>query len=220
MNNIQIIQGDFEKKLVLPIAEGLKAGFPSPAEDYSHETLDFNRDLIRNPEATFYGKVEGDSMIEAGINDGDIAVIDRSVEPQDGDVVVGYINDEFTIIPYCNAMPPHHSQFLLHPLVPFLVAYYLCIPVLGSRLGHHKQPAPLVPMPEAPVHKDACPVFPQHYVRFPRQSRMVKPISKATSPQEFPHQHFRLRVLALYRSHAPWFRSQFVHKWGVVVFLI
>ena len=60
MANIQIIQGDFKKKLKLPIAEGLKAGFPSPAEDYSHETLDFNRDLIRNPEATFYGKVEGD----------------------------------------------------------------------------------------------------------------------------------------------------------------
>lgn len=49
MANIQIIQGDFKKKLKLPIAEGLKAGFPSPAEDYSHETLDFNRDLIRNP---------------------------------------------------------------------------------------------------------------------------------------------------------------------------
>ncbi len=47
MNNIQIIQGNFEKKLDLPIVEGLKAGFPSPAEDYSHETLDFNRDLIR-----------------------------------------------------------------------------------------------------------------------------------------------------------------------------
>lgn len=62
MNNIQIIQGNFEKKLDLPIAEGLKAGFQSPAEDYSHETLDFNRDLIRNPEATFYGKVERDRV--------------------------------------------------------------------------------------------------------------------------------------------------------------
>ena len=97
MANIQIIQGDFEQKLKLQFAPGIKAGFPSPADDYSHETLDFNRDLIRNPEATFYGKVEGDSMIEAGINDGDIAVIDRSVEAQDGDIVVGYINDEFTI---------------------------------------------------------------------------------------------------------------------------
>ena len=116
--------------------------------------------------------------------------------------------------PYRNAMPPHACQFLLHPLVPLLVAYYLCMPVLGSRLRHHEQPAPLMPMPEAPVHKDARPVFPQHYVRFPRQSRMVKPISKATTPQEFPHQHFRLRILSLYRSHAPvpLFRSQFVHS--------
>ena len=71
MTNIQIIQGDFEKKLKLQFAPGIRAGFPSPAEDYNHDTLDFNRDLIRNPEATFYGKVEGDSMIEAGINDGD-----------------------------------------------------------------------------------------------------------------------------------------------------
>ena len=77
MANIQIIQGDFEKKLKLQFAPGIRAGFPSPAEDYTHETLDFNRDLIRNPEATFCGKVEGDSMIEAGINDVDIAVIDR-----------------------------------------------------------------------------------------------------------------------------------------------
>mgnify|MGYP002623171405 CR=1 FL=1 len=97
MANIQIIQGDFERKLKLQFAPGIKAGFPSPADDYSHETLDFNRDLIRNPEATFYGKVEGDSMIEAGISGGDIAVIDRSVEPQDGDIIVAYINDEFTI---------------------------------------------------------------------------------------------------------------------------
>ena len=97
MADIKIFQGDFGKKLKLPIAEGLKAGFPSPAEDYSHETLDFNRDLIRNPEATFYGKVEGDSMIEAGICNNDIAVIDRSLEPRDGDVVVGYLNGEFTI---------------------------------------------------------------------------------------------------------------------------
>ena len=56
MSSIRVIQGDFEKKLKLQFAPGIKAGFPSPAEDYSHETLDFNRDLIRNPEATFYGK--------------------------------------------------------------------------------------------------------------------------------------------------------------------
>ena len=97
MASIQIQKGDFEKRLNLQFAPAIKAGFPSPAEDYIHETLDFNRDLIHNPEATFYGKVEGDSMIEAGICDGDIAVIDRSIEPKDGDVVVGYIDGEFTI---------------------------------------------------------------------------------------------------------------------------
>ena len=97
MPNIQILPSEFNKRLKLHYAQAIKAGFPSPAEDYSHETLDFNRDLIRNPEATFYGKVDGDSMIEAGINDGDIAVIDRSIEAEDGDIVVGYINDEFTI---------------------------------------------------------------------------------------------------------------------------
>ena len=97
MSNIKIIQGDFNKELKLPIAEGLKAGFPSQVADYSHETLAYNRDLIHNPESTFYGKVEGDSMIEAGICNNDIAVIDRSIEPRDGDVVVGYVNGEFTI---------------------------------------------------------------------------------------------------------------------------
>ncbi len=97
MANIKIIKGDFEEQLNLQFAPGIKAGFPSPAQDYMHDSLDFNRDLIRNPESTFYGRVEGDSMIEAGICDGDIAVIDRSIEAQDGDVIVAYVNEEFTI---------------------------------------------------------------------------------------------------------------------------
>lgn len=97
MANIKIIQGNFEKKLKLQLAPSIMAGFPSPADDYQHDSLDFNHDLIRHPEATFYGKVEGDSMIDAGICDGDIAVIDRSLEPRHGDVIVGYINREFTI---------------------------------------------------------------------------------------------------------------------------
>ena len=97
MANIKLIKGEFKEKLDLLFAPGVKAGFPSPAEDYLHESLDFNRDLIRHPEATFYGRVAGDSMQDAGICEGDIAVIDRSVEPQDGDVIVAYINGEFTI---------------------------------------------------------------------------------------------------------------------------
>lgn len=94
---MKLFKGEFNKKLDLLIAPQIKAGFPSPAADYLQESLDFNRDLIKHPEATFYGRVDGDSMIDAGICDGDIAVIDRSVEPINGDVVVGYVNGEFTI---------------------------------------------------------------------------------------------------------------------------
>ncbi|MBO4498818.1 MAG: translesion error-prone DNA polymerase V autoproteolytic subunit [Bacteroidaceae bacterium] len=97
MSNIQIIDGEFGKRLKLHLAPSIKAGFPSPADDYLHDSIDFNRDLIKNPESTFYGRVDGDSMADAGILDGDIAVIDRSIEPADGDIVVGYVNEEFTI---------------------------------------------------------------------------------------------------------------------------
>ena len=97
MSKVHLIKGDFKEKLDLLFAPGVKAGFPSPAGDYLHESLDFNRDLIKHPEATFYGRVDGDSMEEAGICHGDIAVIDRSLEPRNGDVIVAYINNEFTI---------------------------------------------------------------------------------------------------------------------------
>ena len=97
MSELQILKGEFEEKLDLLLAPGIKAGFPSPAGDYLHESLDFNRDLIRHPEATFYGKVYGDSMEEAGICEGDIVVIDRALEPRQGDVVVGFVNRDFTI---------------------------------------------------------------------------------------------------------------------------
>lgn len=97
MSGMKIYKGEFGKQLELLLAPQIKAGFPSPAQDYMRESLDFNRDFIRHPEATFYGRVDGDSMEDAGIDDGDIAVIDRSLEAQDGDIVVGYVNGEFTI---------------------------------------------------------------------------------------------------------------------------
>lgn len=94
---MQIIKGNFSQQLDLQFSPAIKAGFPSPADDYAQESLDFNRDMIRNPDATFYGRVSGDSMVGAGISDGDIAVIDRSVEAADGDIIVAYVNNEFTI---------------------------------------------------------------------------------------------------------------------------
>ena len=97
MTKLTLLKGDIASKLALSLAPTIKAGFPSPAEDYLHDSLDFNHDLIKNPEATFYGRVSGDSMIQAGICDGDIAVIDRSLQPIDGDIIVAYVNGEFTI---------------------------------------------------------------------------------------------------------------------------
>lgn len=97
MGKIKIVKGEFAKQLSLQIAPAIKAGFPSPAEDYLQDRIDFNRDLIKHPEATFYGRVSGDSMIGVGIYDGDIAVIDRAEEPKDKDIVVAYVNGEFTL---------------------------------------------------------------------------------------------------------------------------
>ena len=94
---MKIIRGEFKEKLDLLFATSIKAGYPNSADDYMHERLDFNRDIIKHPEATFYGRVEGDSMIDLAIEEGDIAVIDRSIEPEHGDIVVSYIDGEFNI---------------------------------------------------------------------------------------------------------------------------
>lgn len=95
---LEIFSGDFGTSLSMPYADtGIRAGFPSPAQDYMDRTLDFNRELIEHPSATFYARVCGQSMIEAGIDEGDIIVIDRSLDPQHNDIVVAYINGEFSM---------------------------------------------------------------------------------------------------------------------------
>ena len=114
---MKLIKGTFDEKLDLQFAPSIMAGFPSPAEDYLNDSLDFNRDLIRHPEATFYGRVEGDSMIEAGICNGDIAVIDRSLEPQHGDVIVAYIDREFTV-KFLDLTHRHEGYIELKPANP------------------------------------------------------------------------------------------------------
>ncbi|HEX8473334.1 MAG TPA: translesion error-prone DNA polymerase V autoproteolytic subunit [Pyrinomonadaceae bacterium] len=75
----------------------VSAGFPSPAEDYIEGRLDLNKHLIKHPVATFYVRVAGDSMIDAGIHPGSILVVDRAVEADDGDIVIARINDELCV---------------------------------------------------------------------------------------------------------------------------
>lgn len=76
---------------------GIHAGFPSPADDYMTQAIDLNKELVRHPAATFFGRVVGDSMIDAGVEEGDILVIDKSLEPQDGDMAVCFVDGEFTL---------------------------------------------------------------------------------------------------------------------------
>lgn len=73
------------------------AGFPSPAADYEEGKLDLNRHLIKNPAATFFVRVTGDSMLKAGIHNGDLLVVDRSIEPKDKHVVIAVVNGELTV---------------------------------------------------------------------------------------------------------------------------
>ena len=118
IENIKLLKGEWLSRLSLALAPNIKAGFPSPADDYLRDSLDFNRDLIKNPEATFYGRVSGDSMRDAGINEGDIAVIDRSLQPTDGDVIVAYVNEEFTI-KYLDLTHKEEGYIELHPANPY-----------------------------------------------------------------------------------------------------
>lgn len=98
MNEIQILTADVGESVLLPYyPEGVRAGFPSPATDYEEESIDLNRELIRHRDATFFARVKGESMIDAGYQPGDLLVVDRSLEPQQGDVVVAYVDGGFTI---------------------------------------------------------------------------------------------------------------------------
>lgn len=98
--NDKISVGSIEisTSLPLPLADaGIRAGFPSPAQDYMDIAIDLNQELVRHPSTTFYGRVKGDSMEDAHVFDGDILVIDKSLEPQNNDMAVCYLDGEFTL---------------------------------------------------------------------------------------------------------------------------
>jgi len=89
---------NFESEIKIPfVNQGVSAGFPSPALDFLETAIDLNEELIENPKTTFYIKVEGHSMIDAGINDKDILIVDRTLEPSDKKIAVCFIDGEFTV---------------------------------------------------------------------------------------------------------------------------
>lgn len=94
----EILFPDFLSKQSLNLfASQIPAGFPSPAEDFLEKRLDLNEYLIKNKSATFLIRVHGNSMINAGIFDGDILVVDRSIQPASGKIILGVLNGEFTV---------------------------------------------------------------------------------------------------------------------------
>ncbi|WP_353148471.1 translesion error-prone DNA polymerase V autoproteolytic subunit [Flavobacterium sp.] len=87
-----------ESNIEMPyISSGIKAGFPSPAADFDGTRVSIDQIVVKNALATFYAKANGNSMTGAGIDDGDILVIDKSIEPQDGKIAVCFIDGEFTV---------------------------------------------------------------------------------------------------------------------------
>jgi DNA polymerase V len=84
-------------ELELPLVEsGISAGFPSPAADFLDAIIDLNKYLIKNPSTTFVAFTDGNSLIGAGINNKDLLIIDKSLEPTDGKIAVCIIDGEFT----------------------------------------------------------------------------------------------------------------------------
>ena len=79
------------------ISGSVVAGFPSPAEQYQEPPLDLNELLVKRPAATFFVRVQGDSMIGEGIHDGDLLVVDRSLRPASGDVIIACVDGDFTV---------------------------------------------------------------------------------------------------------------------------
>ncbi len=96
-NELDIFSVNIETELNLPFVDsGISAGFPSPALDFVDVSIDLNKHLIKHPSATFYGRVKGESLKNAGINNNDLLIIDRSLEPTNNKIAVCFIDGEFT----------------------------------------------------------------------------------------------------------------------------
>lgn len=96
---LELYKSDTDSYVPLPLAEqGIHAGFPSPAQDYLELSIDLNEELIKNPPSTFFGRVVGDCLRDAGVDEGDIVIIDKSLlPPKNGDMVVAFLDGEFTL---------------------------------------------------------------------------------------------------------------------------
>ena len=86
-----------ESFLSMPYIGRISCGFPSPADDHLDEAIDLNREYIKNKSSTYFGRVSGDSMIDAGLENGDLLIIDKSLKPKDGNIAVCFLDGDFTV---------------------------------------------------------------------------------------------------------------------------
>lgn len=91
------VQPDSPRRRYSYFSCGVSAGFPSPAGDYIQKTLDLNELLVQHPASTFFVRVKGTSMTDAGLNDGDLLIIDRSLQARHRDIVLAILNGDFTV---------------------------------------------------------------------------------------------------------------------------
>lgn len=95
---LDIFSASIETKLKRPLADqGISAGFPSPAQDFIDLSIDLNKEFIKHPSSTFFGRVKGNSMKDAGIDNGDLLIVDKSLRPIDGKIAVCFVDGEFTV---------------------------------------------------------------------------------------------------------------------------
>ena len=129
--------------LLTPLyATKVQAGFPSPADDYMDRSLDLNEHLIKHPAATFYCEVSGESMTEVGIFNGDLLIVDRSLKPRHGDVILAALHGELTckmldmhnqrLLPANSKFPPipihEGSDFMIEGVVTNSIRKHRCLP--------------------------------------------------------------------------------------------
>ena len=100
------------------ISGSVVAGFPSPAEQHLEPPLDLNELLVKRPAATYFVRVEGDSLIGAGIRDKDLLVVDRSLTPANGDIIIASVDGEFTVKTYRTGMKAAAASVSPRPSPP------------------------------------------------------------------------------------------------------
>ncbi len=95
---VEVFSSVIGEPLSLPlISEGISAGFPSPALDFIDVTIDLNKYVIKRPSSTFFGRAKGHSMKDRGIDDGDLMVIDKSIQPKNDHIAICYIDGSYTV---------------------------------------------------------------------------------------------------------------------------